>query len=90
MHFHRGRHKRFHALISQSPLDRFFVARSGVQRVPAQFFLRYKLAQPAAHFVALIGTTHSFALWVPWNWFRLTHTQERMRHFQSLQGEESK
>src|SRR5260370_11904423 len=68
MHFHRVGQERFHSLIAQSPLDRFFVARSSVQRVPAQLFLRYPLPQLAAHFVPQIGTAHSFALSGPLNW----------------------
>src|SRR5208283_1734269 len=78
MHFHRRRQEGFHALISQSSLDRFFVARSGVQRVPTQLFLRYPLAYPAARFIVLVGTTHSFALWVPLHWVRLVHMLDRM------------
>src|SRR5260370_38939905 len=54
-----------HPRIPHPPLDCFLVARSGVERVPAQLFLRYPLSRIAADFVALTRSTHSFALWVP-------------------------
>src|ERR1700690_1176651 len=53
MHLHRGRDERSHALLAQPPLDHPFVARSGVQRIPAQLWLRSKLAQAFVHFANL-------------------------------------
>src|ERR1039458_2212707 len=78
MHLNPGGQERFHALIAQSPFDRFFVTRFGMQGVPAQFFLGKKWARPGARFVALIGTAaHSFALWVPLKWVRLDRVANR-------------
>src|ERR1700721_1220274 len=72
VNFDRGSKKSFHAFIAQAPLNSSFVARLGVQGIPAHRFrfLRCPLGEPGACFrnlidAADIGTTHSFALWVP-------------------------